>query len=473
MKKVLFAAAECFPFSKAGGLADVVGTLPAELKKLGYDVRVIVPCHRATREKFTLKHVLNFNISLGWRFKYVGIEEYEREGVTYYFVDNESYFGQAMYKGGTAEGEQYMFFCRAVLESLPLLGFVPDVLVANDWHTAILPMLIKTQYGGALQGGIKTVLAVHNLAYQGKFPFDMLADMLGIDSRYYTSEYIESYGCANVLKAGLVFADKLVTVSPTYAEEIMYDYFAEGLKGILNARRQELTGILNGIDIKEYDPQTDAKIAANYSAADMQGKFVCRGALMTEMGFDDRSEAPVISMVTRLTEQKGVDLVCTVFEELINTEDVFFVMLGSGEARYQDSFKYFEHKYPGRVKAFLYYDDALAHRIYAGSDLFLMPSKFEPCGISQMIALRYGTLPIVRETGGLRDTVHPYNKYTGEGNGFSFNNYNAHDMLNVIRYAVSAIRDTSVRGQLMKNAMEGNFSFESSAGKYAEVIETL
>ncbi|MBQ4062134.1 MAG: glycogen synthase GlgA [Christensenellaceae bacterium] len=473
MKKILFAAAECFPFSKAGGLADVVGTLPAELKKLGYDVRVIVPCHKVTRDKFTLEHKLNFNISLGWRCQYVGIEQLERDGVIYYFVDNEYYFGSTMYKGGVAEAEQYMFFSRAVLESLPLIDFIPDVMLANDWHTALIPMLIKTQYTDKPQSSIKTALAIHNLAYQGKLPFDVLKDMLKVDESLYTSEYLECCGCANALKAGLVFADKLITVSPTYAEEIMYDYFGEGLEGVLSSRRSDLVGILNGIDVVEFDPETDKRIAANYSANNIDGKFKCREALIRELGFEKRKEAPLISMVTRLTEQKGLDLVCGIFEQLLSEEDISFAVLGTGEKRYVDAFKHFESLFPDKVRALMFYDDDLAHRLYAGSDLFLMPSKFEPCGISQMIALRYGTLPIVRETGGLKDTVKAYNKYTGEGNGFSFKNYNAHDMMNVIKYAVTAIKDTSVRSSLILNAMNGCYSFKESAAKYAEVLESL
>ena len=473
MKKVLFAAAECFPFSKAGGLADVVGTLPAELKKLGYDVRVIVPCHKVTRDKFPLKHVLNFNAELGWRCQYAGIEQLESNGVTYYFVDNEYYFGSVMYKGGMAEAEQYMFFSRAVLEALPLIDFIPDVMIVNDWHTALIPMLIKTQYANTALCGIKTALTIHNLAYQGKMPFDMLKDMLGVDESLYTPQYIECCGSANALKAGLVFADKLITVSPAYAKEIMYEYFGEGLEGVLSSRRDDLVGILNGIDVAEFDPSSDKRIAANYSANDIYGKFTCREALIRELGFEERKEAPLISMVTRLTEQKGLDLVCAVMEQLLIEEDFSFAVLGTGEQRYVDAFKYFESRFPNKVRALMYYDDDLAHRLYAGSDLFLMPSKFEPCGISQMIALRYGTLPIVRETGGLKDTVFAYNKYTGEGNGFSFENYNAHDMMNVIKYALTVIKDTSVRGELIKSAMNGEYSFTASAAKYAEVIEAL
>lgn len=474
-KKILITAAECFPFSKAGGLADVIGTLPAHLVQLGYDVRVMVPYHRVTKDKFKndIKHLLNFNISFGWRYKYVGVETLEKDGVTYYFIDNEDYFNDAMYLGGNAEGEQYMFFTKAVVESLPLIGFIPDVLLANDWHTAMIPMVLKTEYNKAPQGKIKTVYAIHNLMYQGKFPFAMLADMLCINSKYFTSEYLEFYGCANMLKAALVFSDKIVTVSPTYAKEIMFDYFSYGLSGVLRTRENDLVGIVNGIDVDEYDPESDKYIPNHYSISDLSGKHANKLALIKDLGLDISDDTPIISMVTRLTEQKGVDLIMPVFDEIMS-ENAAFVLLGSGDKKYEDFFKEMENRYPGKVKAIIGYNNEMAHKIYAGTDLFLMPSKFEPCGISQMLALRYGTAPIVRETGGLKDTVIPYNQFTLNGTGFSFANYNAHDMLNAIRFALSVYKEFPENFEkIVKQGMKCNNSFRASAEKYAEVFESI
>lgn len=472
--KVLIAAAEGAPFVKTGGLADVVGALPKELKKQGLDVAVILPKHHAVKQGWQnqLTLIASMNITMGWRNLYLGIETTQVEGVPYYFIDNEYYFDGPVYKGGDAEAEQYMYYCRAVLEALPYIDFKPDVIHCNDWHTAMIPMLIKTQYQGTEQGNIKTVFTIHNLQYQGQMAFYRLEDLLSINPVYYSPDYIEAYGSANVMKAALVFADKITTVSPTYAQEILNPFYGRGMEGVLNARRQDLVGIVNGIDTEEYSPQKDRYVRHQYSVEDIAGKYVNKEDLIATMNLEVDKSTPIVSMITRMTEQKGLDLVIAVLEELLY-EDVAFVILGAGDAQYEDFFNYIAAHYPGKSGVFLGYNEALAHKIYAGSDFLLMPSLFEPCGISQMIAQSYGTLPIVRETGGLVDTVQPYNIYTQEGNGFSFTNYNAHDMLNSIRFALSAFKDKTAWIQLIKNAMQTDNSFYKSATEYKQVYKSL
>lgn len=469
-KKVLFVASECSPFSKTGGLADVLGTLPKELSKLDYDVRVFLPFHRATKNKYgaQVEHIAAFTIALGWRNHYVGIERLIENNVTYYFIDNEYYFGGAIYRGGEAEGEQYAFFTRAALESLFVLNFFPDIIHCNDWQTGMIPLLIKSQYTGTELEATKTVFTIHNIMYQGAYNFGFVADILGVDSKYYVPSGIEFNGSANFLKAGLVYSDKITTVSPSYAEELKTPYYSYGMDGILNARGEDVIGILNGIDIDEFNPETDKFIQNQYSASKLSPKAAEKKLLLESMGLTIAQSTPLIGMVSRLTQQKGVDLIMRVFDEIME-EKVGFIMLGSGEEEYENFFREMEHRYKGRVCSYIGYDNSLAHKIYAGADLFLMPSKFEPCGISQMIALRYGCLPIVRETGGLRDTVFPYNEFTGEGNGFTFDNYNAHDMLKVIRMAIATVKDKKVRSTLIKNGMKGDYSFAASAIKYSDL----
>ena len=472
---VLLAAAECAPLAKTGGLADVVGTLPKYLADLGMDARVITPYHRVIKNKYSreVRHMCDFYIDLGWRHKYVGLEKLVLDGVTIYLIDNEDYFGDKIYRGGEAEGEQYAFFARAVMEAIPRLDFRPEVLHCNDWHTAMLPLLVKTQYADAPQGQLRTLLTIHNIAYQGKFGFDWVRDMLGVEDRFFTSEFMELDGCANFLKAGCVFADRINTVSPTYAEEIRTPYYSERLDGILSARAHELSGILNGIDATVFDPATDTGIAANYSASDPSGKAACKRALISELGLSIGEGTPIVAMVTRMTAQKGFDLVECVLDELMG-QDMAFVLLGTGDAVYEDFMRGAEWRHKGRVCAYIGYDEALSHRVYAGADMLLMPSSFEPCGLSQMIAMRYGTLPIVRETGGLKDSVQPYNMYTGEGTGFSFANFNAHEMAGVIRNAVALYHNNRAAFDgLVRNAMTTDFSFAVSAEAYASLYLTL
>ncbi len=467
---VLMIGAECAPFAKTGGLADVIGTLTREMKRLGFDARLMLPFHRVIKDRYRerVRHLVSFSVDIGGRSQYVGIEQFDGEDIPVYFIDNEHYFGHAIYCGGNFEGEQYAYFTRAVIESLPMIGFEPRILHVNDWHTAMIPMLLKTQYDRLPQGRCRTVLSIHNLGYQGRFHFDFVSHLLGIESRYYHPDNIEYHGDANFLKGGIVYADKLVTVSPTYAREILTAHYGEGLEGILATRADDLTGILNGIDVTAFDPASDPFIPYPYDASSLSQKQKNKKALIAELGLNLSPEAPLIGMVTRLTRQKGIDLVLRVFEEII-AAGAGFALIGTGDHAYEHFFRGAAHRTGGRAVGVTEFNDPLARRIYAGCDFFLMPSQFEPCGLSQMIALRYGTLPIVRATGGLRDTVFPYNEYTNEGNGFAFENYNAHDMLHTIRYALGVYENKERLASLCVRAMSQDLSFQKSALAYAKV----
>ena len=472
---VLIAAAECAPLVKVGGLADVVGALPKYLRKLGIDARIIMPFHRQIKDRYysEAQHLCDFQARLGWRSQYVGVEKLELDGTIYYFIDNEFYFGGPIYWGGEFEGEQYAFFTRAVMDALPQLDFDVRVLHCNDWHTGMMPLLAKTQYHGGMQEGLRTVLTIHNLLFQGQFSHEFDRDLLGVDDSLATPQFVEHYGCDNMLKAGIVFADKVNTVSPTYAQEICDPYLGERLDGVLRSRGGDLWGILNGIDTDVWDPATDATLPLNYTAESLENKAKIRESLLEELGLEPAgSNTPVIGMVGRLTPQKGIDLVIRVLDDIMH-DDVRVIMLGSGDEEFENFFREAEWRHKGRLCSYVGYNGDLSHRIYAGSDLFLMPSLFEPCGISQMIAMRYGTLPIVRETGGLKDTVIPYNQFTGEGTGFSFANYNAHEMLGCIRFAEDVWRNEDVRKQLIKQAMASDFSFDRCARTYAELYKSL
>lgn len=468
---ILLAAAECAPLSKTGGLADVVGTLPKSLIKLGFDARVITPYHRCIKDRYAdrVEHMFDFYVNLGWRKQYCGIERLMLDGVTVYLVDSEFYFGDKIYRGGQAEGEQYAFFTRAVLEALPGLDFGPEIVHCNDWHTAMLPMLAKTQYHGAMQSRLRWLLTIHNIAFQGKFGFDYVQDLLDVDEKYYTPEFMELNGCASFLKAGCVFADRINTVSPTYANEIKTAYFGEGLEGILSARSNELSGIINGIDTTVFNPLTDPALPANYHKGRLGSKKLCKLELQNEFGLEQRDDAPLLAMVTRMTEQKGFDLVERMLDELMQYNDMQFFMLGSGDRDYEQFMRNAEARYKGKLCAYIGYNEELSHKVYAGADFLLMPSRFEPCGLSQMIAMRYGTLPIVRETGGLKDSVAPYNKFTGEGTGFSFAGFNAHEMKDAIMLALDCYGKPEVMHSLVRQAMEADFSFDRSSEKYAEL----
>lgn len=468
---VLLASAECAPLSKTGGLADVVGTLPKALAKLGIDARVITPYHRVIKEKYAdqVEHMFYYYAQLGWRREYVGIEKLELDGVTIYLVDNERYFGNRIYLGDKEEGEQYAFFTRAVLDVIPNLDFVPDVVHCNDWHTAMIPMLARTQYQGSMQSQLRYLLTIHNIAYQGKFGFDYVQDLLEVDERYYTPEFMELNGCADFLKAGCVFADRINTVSPSYAKEIMTPYYAEGLEGILNARSAQLSGIINGIDKTVFNPYSDPALPARYDRGHLKGKAVCKAELQERMGLEVNPQLPLFGMVTRMTEQKGFSLVTQILDELMSTSNMQFMLLGTGDKVFEDFMRGAESRYKGRLCAYIGYSEELSHLVYAGSDFFLMPSRFEPCGLSQMIAMRYGSIPIVRETGGLRDTVIPYNQFTGEGNGFTFANFAPWELKETVEHALKCYEDPQIMKGLISYAMKADFGFELSAQEYARL----
>ena len=475
--KILFAASEAFPFVKTGGLADVVGALPPVLAKEGHDVRVVIPLFSAIPKEWTeqMSHETDFEVQLGWRRQYCGVERLNKDGVTWYFIDNKYYFGRPyIYGMGGDEYERLGFFCRSVLNMLPLIGFQPDVIHAHDWQSGMIPALLKIQYRHLpFYEKIKTIFTIHNLQYQGIFGIREVQDVLGLGDSLWTEDKLECYGCANFMKAALVYSDLITTVSPSYSEEIQTAYYGERLDGLLRARKADLFGVLNGIDMEDYNPRTDPYIAADYGPDDVGGKALCKQALQEELGLEIRPDVPIIGMVGRLSNQKGLDLVDYVIADIMR-QDIQLVVLGMGEGRYFNLFSWAEGEYKGRVAARFTMDHALAHQIYAGCDLFLMPSQFEPCGLSQMIAMRYGTVPIVRETGGLRDTVLSYNEETGEGNGFSFFNYNAHDMLHTIERAVSYYHgQRDVWRKLQHRGMTGDYSWKHSAGEYLRLYEKL
>jgi len=475
--KILFAASECVPFIKTGGLADVVGALSPVLAQKGVDVRVMVPLYASIPEKWTsqMKTECEFEVELGWRKQYCGIKSLEYQGVKFYFIDNQFYFGRSYIYGlGGDEYERFGFFSRAIIDALPHLEFQPDVIHCNDWQTGMVPALLKIQYAHfPFYQNIKTVYTIHNLQYQGVFPIKAVQDTLGLGDSLFTSDKLECYGCANYMKAGLVYADELTTVSPSYSDEIQTAFYGERLDGLLRARKDQLSGILNGIDIDDYDPSKDPMIYANYDPYHLGGKEYCKQELQKELGLNVDPNAPVVGIISRLSNQKGLDLIECVIRELMDT-GIQLVVLGMGEAKYTNLFSWAESEYPGRLAARFAMNHQLAHRIYAGADMFLMPSQFEPCGLSQLISLRYGTVPIVRETGGLRDTVLSYNKFTDEGNGFSFFNYNAHDMLHTVRRAVHYYKNNrEVWYKLIVRGMTGDYSWYSSANKYMEMYDRL
>ncbi len=462
------AAAECAPLSKTGGLADVIGALPKSLMAIGVDIRVITPYHRCIKEIYSdrTEHLFHFYVDLGWRHEYAGIEKLELDGVIFYLVDNERYFGERIYMGGDAEGEQYAFFTRSVLNALPELDFRPDILHCNDWHTAMMPMLARTQYPGTMQERLVYLLSIHNILFQGKYHFGFVQDLLGVQDKYCTPQYLELDGCADFLKAGCVFADRINTVSPSYAAEILTPEYGEGLDVILNQRASDLYGILNGIDRKVFNPAADPFLPADFDLQHLEGKVKCKAALQEQMGLQVRPDVPIFAMVTRMTEQKGFDLIQCMLDEFMQSEDVQFMLLGSGDDRYENFMRAAEGRYRGRLCAWLGYSEETAHLVYAGSDFFLMPSRFEPCGLGQMIAMRYGCVPVVRSTGGLKDTVVPFDAKTGKGNGFSFQNFDAWEMRDAIRHAMACYGNRDVMNSLVHNAMTAEFGFDRSAKEY-------
>ena len=465
----LFASAECAPLAKTGGLADVVGTLPKYLKKLGFDARVIMPYHRVIKEKYgdQVDYMFSFDIGLGWqRTKFVGVHKLVLDKVTIYLVENEEYFGGPIYLPDR-EGEQYTYFTRAVLSILPMVDFIPDIIHCNDWHTGMLPFLLKTQYIDSPLSHVKTLLTIHNIAYQGICSFGFVQDFLGVPDGSFG--LMERFGQASFLKAGCVMADLVNTVSPSYAKEICTPDYGEGLDGVL-AQRGDVSGITNGIDKTVWNPSKDKNIPVNFSRSKMVGKLQCKTALLEELGLEIVPNRPLIGIVTRLAEQKGINLIIEAMDKLLWENDFAFVLLGNGDPFYEDWFRGLQARHPGRVCSWIGYSDGLSHRIYAGCDFFLMPSRFEPCGISQLISMAYGTVPIVRETGGLRDTVIPFNEFTNEGTGFSFTFYDAEDMAGAIRYALGTYENNKTgMNKLIKNGMSIDSSCENWAYEYAQL----
>lgn len=478
MKKILFAASECVPFIKTGGLADVVGSLPKYFNKEEYDVRVIMPKYLCIKESLRsqMKYVTHFYTDFYWRTQYVGVLEMEYEGVHFYFVDSEFYFGGPWPYGNMYEDiEKFCFFSKAVLSILPLIGFKPDIIHCHDWQTGLIPVYLHDSFqSDPFFWGIKTIFTIHNLKFQGTWSVDTIKGFSGLSDYYFTSDKLEAYGNGNMLKGGLVYADRITTVSRSYASEIRMPFYGEGLDGLLRARSKQLSGIVNGIDYNVYNPKTDKDIAVNYSVEDViKAKAANKTALQKELGLEENPDAFMLGIVSRLTDQKGLDLVECVLDQIC-AEDVQLVVLGTGEGKYQDMFTYYSRKYPERVSANIFYSEALSHRIYASCDAFLMPSLFEPCGLSQLMSLRYGTLPIVRETGGLRDTVTPYNEVDGTGTGFSFTNYNAHEMLAIIRYAKKTyFNDRRAWNEMVLRAMKQDFSWDASAREYEKLYDGL
>ena len=478
MKKILFVASECVPFIKTGGLADVVGSLPKCFDKEYFDVRVIVPKYMCMKEEFKnqMQYRAHFYMEMNWRSQYVGILEMQYDGITYYFIDNEYYFAGPKPYGNIYEDiEKFAFFSRAALSALPVLDFRPDIIHCHDWQTGLIPVYLKDTFQqGEFFRGIKTVMTIHNLKFQGVWDMKTVKDITGLPSYFFTPDKLELYKDANLLKGGLVYADAITTVSDTYAEEIKTPFYGEQLDGLMNARSNSLRGIVNGIDYDEFNPETDQYIEYNYSAMNFRKEKVKnKRALQAELGLAQDDKAMMIGIVSRLTDQKGFDLIAYIMDELCQ-DGIQLVVLGTGEERYENMFRHFDWKYNNKVSANIYYSEALSHKIYAASDAFLMPSLFEPCGLSQLMSLRYGTVPIVRETGGLKDTVEPYNEYEGRGTGFSFTNYNAHEMLRTIRYAEQIFYDKKREwNKIVDRAMAADFSWHVSAAKYQEMYDWL
>lgn len=473
--QIVFASAECAPFVKTGGLGDVAGSLPAALVRAGAEVIVMVPKYTTIKDEYKaqMEHFSDFYVSLGWRNEYCGLEKLEHDGVTYMFIDNERYFARDYPYGFFDDGERFAFFSKAITESLQHLpeGFECDILHCNDWQTALAPVFLREFYQGLpLYDRVKTVFSIHNVAFQGQFSDTVMEDILGVAHIPAAASQLRCDACSiNYMLGALRYADAITTVSPTYANEIQTPEFGEGLDGVLRERSYALQGILNGIDVAGFDPATDKRIAANYTVVDRSGKAVCKAKLQEELGLEVRDDRPLMVMVTRLTRQKGMDLVMYALDRILSG-GVQVAVLGTGDRDYEDGLRYFQDKYPGSMAARIEFDPALSQRMYAAADMFLMPSKYEPCGLSQIIAMRYGTLPIVRETGGLKDTVIPYNEFTGEGTGFSFTNFNGYEMGDAVFRAARLFWDNrDAWNQLVTQAMSQDFSWTRSADKYLDL----
>lgn len=473
-KSVLFVASEGLPFIKTGGLADVLGSLPQAIASKGeYDVRVIMPLYSGIdagmRNNFAF--VTNFNVGLAWRNQYCGLFSCRLNGVTYYFIDNEYYFARDSLYGAYDDGERFAFFSKAVLDTLGVLDYYPDVIDCNDWQSAATVIYLKTLYANRFGfSEIKTVFTIHNIEYQGKYGMDTAADLFGFPESAYGA--IEFDGCLNLMKGAIQLADKVVTVSPTYARELADPFFASGLENIVKANSYKTTGILNGIDMDLYDPSTDKALFANYSASDTSGKAVCKRELQKMLGLPERADVPVIAVISRLVSHKGLDLVKRILDELLY-EDVQLVVLGKGDVDYENYFKYMEGRYGCKCRALIAFNRDMASKIYSGADILLMPSRQEPCGLSQMIACRYGTVPVVRRTGGLADSIKAYNEARDVGNGFAFTNYNAHEMLYVIKDAILTFGKKDEWKKIVDYALASDFGWNKSSEKYIELFDSL
>lgn len=477
-KNVLFVSSEAVPFIKTGGLADVAGSLPKYFDKEHYDVRVMLPKYLCIPEKWRsqMKYVTHFYMDLAWRSQYVGVLEMEYAGVHYYFIDNEFYFAGPKPYGYIHEDiEKFAFFSKAALSAMPLLGFKPDIFHCHDWQTGLVPVYMKERFhDGEFFRDMKSIMTIHNLKFQGIWDLKKVKDITGLPPYFFTSDKLEAYGDANYLKGGIVYADAVTTVSDSYAEEIKTPFYGEHLDGLMRARSNCLTGIVNGIDYEEFNPATDTRIVSNYNQKTFRKeKPKNKKALQQELGLEVNDKKFMIGIVSRLTDQKGLDLIAYMMDQIC-AEDVQLVILGTGESQYENMFRHFAWKYPDRVSANIYYSEDMSHKIYASCDAFLMPSLFEPCGLSQLMSLRYGTVPIVRETGGLKDTVEPYNEYESTGTGFSFANYNAHEMMNTINYAKHVFYNNKREwNKIVDRGMLKDFSWASSAKKYQKLYDNL
>lgn len=478
MKKIAYVASECVPFIKTGGLADVVGTLPKMFDKKEYDVRVIIPNYMCISNKYRekMRYITNFHMDIGWKQQYVGIMYMEYEGVPVYFIDNEYYFnGFAPYGDTKWDVEKFSFFSKAALAILPVIGFKPDVVHCHDWQSGLVPVYLKTLFAGnEFFNNMKSVMTIHNLQFQGRWDIKTFKEYTGLPDYVFTPDKLEVYKDACMLKGGLVYADKITTVSNTYAKEIQTIYYGEGLDGLLSARNQSLWGIVNGIDYDVYNPNKDSLIYKNYNQRTFKkGKAENKRQLQAEMGLPVDDKQFVIGIISRLTDQKGLDLIDAIMNDICQ-DGVQFIVLGTGDRRYEDMFRYYQGIHPAKVSANIYYSEEKSHKVYAGCDAMLVPSRFEPCGLTQLMALRYGTLPIVRETGGLRDTVEPYNEYEKTGTGFSFANYDAYELLKTINYAKKVYyEDRDSWYGIQERAMKVDYSWKSSAKKYEELYESL
>lgn len=472
--KIFYIAAEASPFIKTGGLADVSGSLPKEFAKNGHDVSVVLPLYRQVDNKYReqMEFLGYYYVDLEWRRQYVGVFKLVYENANFYFIDNEFYFNRESIYGQGDDGERFIFFSKACVQLFRYLDIKPDVVNANDWHTGLIPLYIKDfSRGDSFYLNIKTAYTIHNIKYQGIFPASILS-LTGLSSEYFHEEGIKYYDAINMMKAGIVYCDLLTTVSESYAQEITYPYFGEGLDGIIRKHKDKLVGIINGLDYDKYNPETDFLIDFNYSIESLENKTKNKLAIQKMFGLPEREDVALLAMVTRLVDLKGIDLLDFILPELLQ-EDIQLVVLGTGEARYEDMLRFYEKCFKNKLAARIYFNEEQSHKIYSGADLYIMPSIAEPCGISQLIAMRYGTVPVVRETGGLIDTVDAYNKYTSEGTGFSFSNINAHELLFTIKNAVEIYHNKEEFRKIIKSAMTKNFSWENSCKKYLEYYSII